>query len=174
MIRSSPCPQWQADAPPDQARKTPRISETYTILWDTIRHWDRYFAFASDRFIHSMQILTFEAKRKTCAPGKFDAVHRPLSHSAHGNALRTPRRNYSLILQRVRDERVAERVGFEPTVELPPRRISSAVLSTTQPPLRVWSAQYQCAGASITGVSFLHKRKVLRCRRQTGRIANLA
>ena len=33
---------------------------------------------------------------------------------------------------------LAERVGFEPTVELPPRRISSAVLSTTQPPLRVF------------------------------------
>lgn|GEM_PF-5449679 len=32
---------------------------------------------------------------------------------------------------------MAERVGFEPTVELPPRRISSAVLSTTQPPLRI-------------------------------------
>ena len=31
---------------------------------------------------------------------------------------------------------VAERVGFEPTVRLPVRRISSAVLSTTQPPLR--------------------------------------
>ena len=31
---------------------------------------------------------------------------------------------------------VAERVGFEPTVQLPVRRISSAVLSTTQPPLR--------------------------------------
>ena len=33
--------------------------------------------------------------------------------------------------------KMAERVGFEPTVELPPRRISSAVLSTTQPPLRM-------------------------------------
>ena len=32
---------------------------------------------------------------------------------------------------------MAERVGFEPTVRLPVRRISSAVLSTTQPPLRV-------------------------------------
>ena len=32
--------------------------------------------------------------------------------------------------------KMAERVGFEPTMELPPRRISSAVLSTTQPPLR--------------------------------------
>src|SRR4051794_22451115 len=31
---------------------------------------------------------------------------------------------------------MAERVGFEPTVRLPVRRISSAVLSTTQPPLR--------------------------------------
>ena len=32
--------------------------------------------------------------------------------------------------------KMAERVGFEPTVRLPVRRISSAVLSTTQPPLR--------------------------------------
>ena len=31
---------------------------------------------------------------------------------------------------------MAERVGFEPTVRLPVRRISSAVLSTTQPPLQ--------------------------------------
>ena len=31
---------------------------------------------------------------------------------------------------------LAERVGFEPTVPLRVRRISSAVLSTTQPPLR--------------------------------------
>ncbi len=30
---------------------------------------------------------------------------------------------------------MAERVGFEPTVPLQARRISSAVLSTTQPPL---------------------------------------
>lgn len=32
---------------------------------------------------------------------------------------------------------MAERVGFEPTVPLQARRISSAVLSTTQPPLRL-------------------------------------
>jgi hypothetical protein len=32
---------------------------------------------------------------------------------------------------------MAERVGFEPTVLLQVRRISSAVLSTTQPPLQV-------------------------------------
>ena len=37
---------------------------------------------------------------------------------------------------RRRRTKVAERVGFEPTVRLPVRRISSAVLSTTQPPLR--------------------------------------
>ena len=35
---------------------------------------------------------------------------------------------------------MAERVGFEPTVQLPVRRISSAVLSTTQPPLRYLKA----------------------------------
>src|SRR6476646_2984097 len=33
-------------------------------------------------------------------------------------------------------EGLAERVGFEPTVRLPVRRISSAVQSTTLPPLR--------------------------------------
>ena len=32
---------------------------------------------------------------------------------------------------------MAEREGFEPSVPLPARRISSAVLSTTQPPLRI-------------------------------------
>jgi hypothetical protein len=31
---------------------------------------------------------------------------------------------------------VADREGFEPPVQLPVRRISSAVLSTTQPPVR--------------------------------------
>ena len=36
----------------------------------------------------------------------------------------------------ITDLAMAERVGFEPTVRLPVRRISSAVLSTTQPPLR--------------------------------------
>ena len=36
----------------------------------------------------------------------------------------------------IKDLSMAERVGFEPTVRLPIRRISSAVLSTTQPPLR--------------------------------------
>jgi hypothetical protein len=35
-----------------------------------------------------------------------------------------------------RGKRLAEREGFEPPVRLPVRRISSAVLSTTQPPLR--------------------------------------
>jgi hypothetical protein len=33
--------------------------------------------------------------------------------------------------------RVAEREGFEPPIRLPVCRISSAVLSTTQPPLQV-------------------------------------
>ena len=35
---------------------------------------------------------------------------------------------------------LAERVGFEPTVPFQARRISSAVLSTTQPPLQVFLA----------------------------------
>jgi hypothetical protein len=34
------------------------------------------------------------------------------------------------------DSGLAEREGFEPPVRLPVRRISSAVLSTTQPPLQ--------------------------------------
>jgi hypothetical protein len=34
-------------------------------------------------------------------------------------------------------EAMAEREGFEPPIRLPVRRISSAVLSTTQPPLQV-------------------------------------
>ena len=35
------------------------------------------------------------------------------------------------------DGYLAEREGFEPPIRLPVRRISSAVLSTTQPPLQV-------------------------------------
>ena len=45
---------------------------------------------------------------------------------------------------------VAERVGFEPTVPLPARRISSAVLSTTQPPLRETKRQGP-EGQSVAG-----------------------
>src|SRR4051794_27344051 len=44
---------------------------------------------------------------------------------------------------------VAERVGFEPTVRLPVRRISSAVLSTTQPPLR--GVSYHCRVSAGSG-----------------------
>ena len=40
-------------------------------------------------------------------------------------------------------EGMAERVGFEPTVPVRARRISSAVLSTTQPPLRRGSTRHQ-------------------------------
>src|SRR5215510_16575227 len=43
-----------------------------------------------------------------------------------------------------RAARLAEREGFEPPVRLPVRRISSAVLSTTQPPLR-GAGRYQPA-----------------------------
>ena len=43
---------------------------------------------------------------------------------------------YECICRDVTSVQLAERVGFEPTVRLPIRRISSAVLSTTQPPLR--------------------------------------
>jgi hypothetical protein len=45
---------------------------------------------------------------------------------------------------------VAERVGFEPTVRLPVRRISSAVLSTTQPPLRMHEGAGRGAPAGRT------------------------
>ena len=44
---------------------------------------------------------------------------------------------------------VAERVGFEPTVGLRPRRISSAVLSTTQPPLRGFGCSPDDPGFSV-------------------------
>ena len=60
-----------------------------------------------------------------------------------GEGLRTPHAMclYTLLLSRkvkarFRGPNFAERVGFEPTVPFPGRRISSAVLSTTQPPLR--------------------------------------
>ncbi len=51
---------------------------------------------------------------------------------------------------------MAERVGFEPTIRLPVCRISSAVLSTTQPPLRLsmmtrWSAR---------GVSYIPRQQI--------------
>ncbi len=38
---------------------------------------------------------------------------------------------------KVRFKLMAEREGFEPSIELPLCRISSAVLSTTQPPLHM-------------------------------------
>ncbi len=44
---------------------------------------------------------------------------------------------------------MAERVGFEPTIRLPVCRISSAVLSTTQPPLRFAGRRKLCAGCLI-------------------------
>ena len=50
-----------------------------------------------------------------------------------------------------RDKELAERVGFEPTVRLPVRRISSAVLSTTQPPLRIGSARAGDAAGGSDG-----------------------
>ena len=57
---------------------------------------------------------------------------------------------------------LAERGGFEPPIRLPVCRISSAVLSTTQPPLRkrfvgVWSG----AGAVIGTNRPAHKPKLL-------------
>ena len=47
---------------------------------------------------------------------------------------------------------MAERVGFEPTIRLPVCRISSAVLSTTQPPLRFAGRRLLSAGRYIAGV----------------------
>jgi hypothetical protein len=46
---------------------------------------------------------------------------------------------------------LAEREGFEPPVELPPRRISSAVHSTTLPPLREMSERLEGVGLVDTG-----------------------
>ena len=55
------------------------------------------------------------------------------------------------IFNKTNDLSMAERVGFEPTVRLPVRRISSAVLSTTQPPLRMrMSAGRASAGSGRT------------------------
>lgn len=44
---------------------------------------------------------------------------------------------------------MAERVGFEPTIRLPVCRISSAVLSTTQPPLRFAGRRFGSAGCLL-------------------------
>ena len=44
---------------------------------------------------------------------------------------------------------MAERVGFEPTVPLQARRISSAVHSTTLPPLRITGWRHQGAAVLI-------------------------
>ena len=49
--------------------------------------------------------------------------------------------------RRVKD--LAERVGFEPTVQLPVLRFSRPVLSSTQPSLREWNQG--CAGSRCTG-----------------------
>ncbi len=46
---------------------------------------------------------------------------------------------------------VAEREGFEPSVQLPVRRISSAVLSTTQPPLRRGMVPDRASGGPVEG-----------------------
>src|SRR5262249_38543165 len=44
---------------------------------------------------------------------------------------------------------LAEREGFEPPIRLPVCRISSAVLSTTQPPLRGRKAQTSCRSRAM-------------------------
>ena len=44
---------------------------------------------------------------------------------------------------------MAERVGFEPTMELPPCRISSAVPSTTRPPLQAFEDIHKIGLASV-------------------------
>ncbi len=46
---------------------------------------------------------------------------------------------------------MAEREGFEPSVQLPVRRISSAVLSTTQPPLRRGHVQTPASARPLEG-----------------------
>ena len=47
---------------------------------------------------------------------------------------------------------MAERVGFEPTIPLQVCRISSAVHSTTLPPLRIVGRRLLSAGRYIAGV----------------------
>lgn len=61
---------------------------------------------------------------------------------------------------------MAERVGFEPTIRLPVCRISSAVLSTTQPPLRGSGRRLCSAGcliAAIEGAGKSEKSIILCC-----------
>ena len=56
--------------------------------------------------------------------------------------------------------KLAEREGFEPPMELPPCRISSAVHSTTLPPLRICGRRILCAGVSIAAGARQHKSKI--------------
>ena len=76
--------------------------------------------------------LTYRVAHRTCWQGPpRGPLHLGTSYAQGRCGLNlAPRR------KRDRSSRLAERVGFEPTVGLRPRRISSAVLSTTQPPLR--------------------------------------
>ena len=55
---------------------------------------------------------------------------------------------------------MAERVGFEPTIRSPVCRISSAVLSTTQPPLRFAGRRFGSAGCLIATKAGAGKRQI--------------
>jgi hypothetical protein len=48
----------------------------------------------------------------------------------------------------------AERVGFEPTVELPPLRFSRPACSAAPAPLRIKGTQYSTTGRYCFGLSF--------------------
>ena len=63
-------------------------------------------------------------------------VRRKVSASKSLVATNSPRRPEDASKEEFCLEKMAERVGFEPTVEFPPRSLSRRVLSTAQSPLR--------------------------------------
>jgi hypothetical protein len=56
------------------------------------------------------------------------------------------------------NEILAEREGFEPPIRLPVCRISSAVLSTTQPPLQILARPRAALAAGILSERLRPKR----------------
>ena len=63
-----------------------------------------------------------------------------------------------------RKVQLAERGGFEPPIRLPVCRISSAVLSTTQPPLQVFDLYLVTRRLRISGRSLFATELLPLCR----------
>lgn len=78
-----------------------------------------------------ISMLSFE--RSYVCPEHAAGYREPSTIQSYGKALR-PKAN------------LAERVGFEPTIPLQVCRISSAVHSTTLPPLRIGSTLFSAGG----------------------------